>query len=172
MKILLSNYILLLLLGWVGLAQATEQIKERVSIGDGDLMFYGYPLEQLISDSDFRETYGLTSPCSAAWRGYQGQWIIHTGKLYLAALIKDPCRFELELEETFDLTKILPDYDFATPAQAIWFTGEIVIPISEYRAVNEIKHNSDQTYYLEHQVIVYQIKNGNVETRTIEFRER
>ena len=151
---------------------------EEIRIGDGYFMFYGYPLEQLIANSRFNQIYGITTSCSASWRGYKGEWGISSDELFLGALVKDPCdpcAFEAKYSrrKTFDLKKIIPNYDIKTNYyhKADWFSGEIVIPISEYRDVKGKKNKSGHNYS-EHQVIVYLIKKGNVESREIEYRER
>ena len=147
-------------------------MKESVSIGDGNFSFYGYPLEQLVSDSEFHEIYNVSPECSGAWRGYQGRWLILVDVLYLRYLIKDPCGFGSSEVEAFDLKKLFPEYnEFKDALKADWFSGEIVIPISESKYVEGRKTSTGHTYS-EHEVLVYVIENGNVKDRKIETRER
>jgi len=90
-----------------------KQILEEISIGDGKFVFYGDPLSQYISYSDFRDTYrsNIFRYCSAAERSYKGRWEISGGELYLRELLKNPCNLEREKEEKYDLTKLFPNTD-------------------------------------------------------------
>ena len=151
---------------------ATEQIRERVWIGDGDFQFYGYPLRQLIEDEDFRDIYEIESLCSALWRGYQGYWSISNKELYLTALIKNPCSYDSKKKESFDLKIVLPDYDINKYYyKADWYSGEIVIPISESEPIEGKKNELGHQYY-QNQVIVYSVEKGNIKSRVIEYRQR
>ena len=144
---------------------------EEVSIGDGSFRFKGYPLSQLITAKDFKTKYKSGYICSAAWRGYKGYWSISGNSLYLDMLVKNPCSFE-ESEKLYDLKVLFPNYKTPYSSQkASWFTGEIVIPISENQLV-EGEKNSKGYQLIEHEVIAYTIKNGDVIKRVIEKRER
>ena len=151
-------------------AHATEQWPEKITIGRQTFNFFSYPLEQLISKDEFFREYDFEPNCSGAWRGYQGNWSIHTGELFLASLVSNPCSFD-ERSKTHDLKKILPEYDIAKHYfKADWFSGEIVIPLGITRAIAGRKTDSGHQYY-ENQFIVYLIEKGNIISRKIEYRE-
>jgi hypothetical protein len=154
-------------------AFATNQVLEEITIGDGKFVFYGYPLNQYVSYKEFRETYPSSRNryCSAAERGYKGRWNISGGELYLSELLKNPCNLGREKEEKYDLKKLFPDQTSQHfVKKAIWFSGEIVIPISEYQIV-KTQENTEGYFYLERQVIVYKLDKGNVSERLIEYRK-
>ncbi len=155
--------------------KATQQISEIVTIGDGQFQFIGFPLEQLVSKEELFEIYQIDSEllCSAAWRGYQGYWEIQGNELFLIALIGNPCNIPPNKRVVLELEKL--KFDKAAiehyGIKANWFTGELVFPISEYRTVKGKKTESGHPY-LEHEVVIYEISGGNVESRKIEYRER
>ena len=169
MKLLLKFCILVLL---PIVSNATVQIPEKIIIGDGVFNFYrNYPFDTLISKKDFYELYEIETGCSAAWRGYQGTWEIKDNKLLLVRLRKDPCNFDLKEIEHFDLMKVISNFNVRKRGhKASWYSGEIVIPISEVRLIPQKKNKFGESYK-EHQVIVYLINNGNVSSREILYRE-
>jgi len=160
--------LILALLFVCSLGNATEQILEEISIGDGLFTIYERPLSQLISKENFIELYDPPK-CSAVWRGYLGTWTIRDNKLYLNFLERDPCNLTADSrnweEKQFDFKKIIPGKDFSLQEiEASWYSGDITIPLGEFRVVefNEKKE-------LEFQIIVYKVNKGNIESRKIKY---
>ncbi|MFT6100656.1 MAG: hypothetical protein ACJAYF_003217 [Arenicella sp.] len=171
MKKVILNLFLLLTLVLSDYSNATEQIREKIYIGDNVFFFDGYPLEQVFPKKEFHEKYAVDDLCSGAWRGYQGIWSISKGEFFLSTLIKNPCKFEPARDEHFDLKVLFPDYGRPySHNKAIWFSGEIIIPIGEVRAITGKKTDFGYQAY-ERQVIVYLIEKGNVMNRKIEYRD-
>ena len=152
-------------------AEATRQLREKISIDDEVYFFDGYPLEQLLSIAQFREKHKPEFICLNSWRGYQGNWSISNSQLFLIAL-KDHCNFDSKGGGSIDLERILPDFDREKYYyKAKWYSGEIVIPIGDSKLIEGKKTKSGYQVY-ERQVIVYLIQKGDVKYKTIEYRER
>jgi len=145
-------------------AYATNQVPEEILIGNERFKFQEYPLSQYVSFTEFRKVYPSISfrYCSAAERGYLGRWTISDGNLYLKELLKNPCGFEKEKEEKFDLRELFSESDSQGSAKkANWYSGEITIPVSDYQIIENPKVIEGHKL-IERQVIIYKFEKGKV----------
>ena len=148
---------------------ATQQILEDITILDGQFKFYERPLSQLISENDFNELFAPPQ-CSAAWRGYKGTWNISGDQLYLIFLERDPCNIIADSrnwkEKQFDFEKIIPGKNFNIQnVEANWYSGEITIPLGDFRLVNGVNEQKE----LQYQVILYTVNKGKIQNREIKY---
>ncbi len=151
------KYLLCIILIFPCLARSTEQYREILRVDGYPFEFHQHPLEQFISEEKFIALYDV-APCSAAWRGYQGTWVITGNKLYLQHLNLTPCSQTIK---TADLTKIFPNKEHGV--EASWVNMELVVPIG----AREFIWGEEQSPIVEFQAVVYKIENGIVRGRVI-----
>ena len=138
---------------------ATQQIEETLDLGGVRFNIEEFPLESHPKYTALVEKVG-SGVCSASWRGYKGIWSIGQDKLYLFHVIKDPCG---EKSEYLDPAELMGMEETDVVAQ--WYTGKITFRISRKSYLNRSSEGvSGETY----EAVVYQIKNGNVLSRSIE----
>lgn len=140
------------------IAFATEQYREVLVVDGYPFEFNQHPLEQLISSEKFIKLYKPTL-CSAAWRGYQGRWVLYGNKLYLQHLNLTPCNESTSLA---DLKKLFPDSE--NEVEANWVSMDLVVPIG----MREHIWGEDSSPIVEFQAVIYKIEGGILRGRIIQ----
>jgi hypothetical protein len=100
----------------------TAQFSEKLIYQGEEHRLFSNPLEDYFALGGYNP--GLTSFCTALWRGYVGTWEIVDGRLYLTELDG-----KLEDHSDADLSTVFPDYPERVFAH--WFTGKMRIPQGE-----------------------------------------
>ncbi|WP_431101912.1 hypothetical protein [Roseateles noduli] len=107
-------------------AHATAQIPEEIVLDGRVEQLLTEPLNVILREDknlDRLRPYVSEDVCSGAWRGYRGTWAIDDGKLFLTALVTDPCSDKprsVPLDVLFPLT--------VTRIPATWYSGSLVVP--------------------------------------------
>lgn len=157
-----AAYVMKLLLWLVAFtpfaAFGTEQFREVLFVDGHPFEFREFPLEQFISSEKLIAVYKPIL-CSAAWRGYRGQWVLYGNKLYLQQLDLTPCN---ESESPADLKKLFPESENGVGAS--WVTMDLVVPIGE----REYIWGEERSPIIEFQAVVYKFEKGVLRARIIE----
>jgi len=158
-KVNISKYLLIVALLFSNVAFATQQIPDELVIDGAKFEIDIYPLEQHPEYKKITKKLAPGSMCSANWRGHKGRWQIVNEYLVLDWLVTDACSKNPDYVDIADLFEI-----GSRPVKATWFTGEIVIRISERKS---FLNNTDGLPSIEYQAIVYKIVAGKVISRII-----
>lgn len=155
MRSMLASILMVCSLG----AQAKAQIPEAIELGGKKEMLFTEPFAVFLDANETaRKTLEreMSAPCSAAWRGYQGQWAIRDGKLYLDALIANPCS---KPERQLPLKAFFPGT--SGPVLAEWFTGSLTVPQGKLVRYEHMGYASRYERYL-----VIKVERGKVVAQT------
>lgn len=100
----------------------TQQATDRIVIDDVEYPLYGEPLSKYLDAC--APTLDFCNRPSFNWRGYVAEWEILDGNLYLAGIFGD-----IENDTAITVKSLFP---FSNgQVHAIWFTGELVLPVQE-----------------------------------------
>jgi len=135
-------------------AQATVQMPENLEVDAAYFQIYQEPLDSHPLYEEITKKLA-ESLCTANYRGYEGWWQLSDGYLWLSGISENPCDDvpnELEIEDIFNTDEYR--------IKAIWFTGEIIVRISE----RTFFEGSRRTEY---QAVVYSFVKGKLSQREI-----
>lgn len=151
--------ILFLLLLTIPLANTfgTAQIPDRLIYKGDTLSIFSNPLEQLYGNDSLRpKFFGDKEGCmsTACWRGYQAEWIIIDGQLYLTGIFSC-CFFEDNIEA--DLQKLFGNRFIGGKVKADWVNAKIISPQGKQLYYVHMGYESLYERELE-----FQFKNGQL----------
>ena len=126
----------------------TAQVPELLLVEGVQHALCDTPLESLFAAQGTRPS--LQVQCSACWRGYQGQWEIRNGRLFLLGISGD---FSDGRELTIDA--LLPGSE--GPIFAGWYSGRLRCP--QGQLLDYVHQGFESTY--EHDLLI-QICDGFV----------
>ncbi|WP_133259793.1 hypothetical protein [Pseudochryseolinea flava] len=106
----------------------TAQVPDRLVYKGDTLSIFANPLELLYSDDSQRpKFFGDKEGCNstACWRGYQAEWVIIDGQLYLTGIFSC-CFYDDKIKA--DLTALFGSKFVDGKVKADWVTGNIIAP--------------------------------------------
>lgn len=136
-KTMQKTLLLILNLFWLCfVCKATGQMGERMIIGKDTFMLLTLPLEADSVLSGLVRQRLSGSCCTGCWRGYQGEWELVNGVLYLNKLI-DYKSFsgesaERQEEILVDTDPVFDAYQENGRIKASWFSGELRLAKGEW----------------------------------------
>lgn len=135
----------------------TAQIPDRLVYNGDTLSIFSNPLELLYADDSLRPNFfGDKEGCmsTACWRGYQAEWIIIDGQLYLTGVFS--CCFDDDKIKA-DLKKLFGSRFIDGKVKADWVTASIIAPHG--RQLYYVHMGYESLYEKE---LEFQFKNGEL----------
>lgn len=154
--------VLIVLSTFISSANGTRQIRDVLQISDNYYPIRELPLSSFISEDDLIK---LAKPqvCTASWRGYQADWKLKEGFLWLANIEKNPCSREYEQLKAEVLFK-----DKEYPIKADWFTGVIQLQISETKYLFIDNDEEKELTGVNYEVLTFRFEDGKLISKEIE----
>jgi hypothetical protein len=135
----------------------TAQFPDRLVYKGDTLSIFANPLEHLYSDDSLRpKFFGDNEGCvsTACWRGYQAEWIIIDGQLYLTGIFSC-CFYEDKIKA--DLKILFGNKFIDGKVKAEWVSGHIIAPQGKQLYYVHMGYESLYEKELE-----FQFKNGKL----------
>ncbi len=147
------------LMAMAGMACATRQVAEVVVVNGEPTALLAEPLAPLLERpgiaANFRAQIG--GGCATDnWRGYQGTWEIRDNALYLVKLTS------CHVPDGVPIDAVIPGA--TTPLKAIWFSGNLTIPLTKRRMAWHL----GEDFLLEHYELIAIVDGVVKERKTIE----
>jgi hypothetical protein len=140
----------------------TAQIPDRLVYNGDTLSIFANPLELLYSGDSLRpKFFGDKEGCTSTvcWRGYQAEWIIIDGQLYLTGIFSC-CFYEDKIKA--DLKTLFGKKFNGGKVKADWVSGNILAP--QGKQLHYVHMGYESLYEKE---LEFQFKNGElIETKT------
>ncbi len=125
-----------------GIAFATAQIPDILHYGGERMSIFSNPLAQYLQKLDTRPERFFEGGSTACWRGYQAEWEIADGTLYLVKIR------ECHGDKTYDLKKLFGDRVKKGRVEADWYTGTLVAPRGKMTQYVHMGYESEYERYL------------------------
>jgi hypothetical protein len=141
-------------------AWATAQIPEVIELEGKQKALFSEPLAPYFSThkTEIPKLERLAeSGCSAAWRGYQGVWLIRDDKFYLKSLFANPCH---KSPDPIPLSTFFPGSK--DPIHAEWYSGKLIVPLGKQI---QYVHKGYESKYEQYLVIL--VTEGRVISREV-----
>jgi len=121
----IRNYILTIFFSIISILNgyATLQIPDLLIYNGDTLSFFATPLELLYQDKTERPNFFGNEPSSNCWRGYQAEWIIINGQLYLSNIYSDNYKVD---SIKANLKELFPENYSNGKVKADWITSNSI----------------------------------------------
>lgn len=161
-KVLIS---LLIFSGFISSVYATSQIRDVLQISDNYYPIRELPLNSLLTEDELIKII-KGEMCTASWRGYQADWELKEGYLWLNDIEKNPCNSgykQLKAEVLFKGKEY--------PIKAGWFTGKLHMQIGETEYLFVDNDENKDLIGVNFEALIFVFKKGKLISKNIELIE-